>query len=202
MRLIVGLGNPGDAYAGQRHNFGFMAADAIVRRHRFGAPRSKFHGRIAEGKVGEERVFVLWPLTYMNDSGRSVQAAMQFLKLDIGEVFVIHDELDLPLGKVRVKRGGGAGGHNGLRSLDAHLGPDYWRIRLGIDHPGIKDVVRYWVLQDFAKEQRPIAAEIVGAVAEHLPVLLANGESSFMNKVSLTLNPPPPKAPVVAPKES
>ena len=202
MRLIVGLGNPGDAYAGQRHNFGFMAADAIVRRHPFGAPRSKFHGRVAEGKVGEERVFVLCPLTYMNDSGRSVQAAMQFLKLDISEVFVIHDELDLPLGKVRVKRGGGAGGHNGLRSLDAHLGPDYWRIRLGIDHPGIKDVVRYWVLQDFAKEERPFAALIVEAVAEHLPVLFASGESSFMNKVSLTLNPPAPKAPVVAPKES
>jgi PTH1 family peptidyl-tRNA hydrolase len=202
MRLVAGLGNPGEAYQGQRHNFGFMAADEIVRRHPFSAPRDKFHGRIAEGTIGEERVFVLCPLTYMNDSGRSVQAAMQFLKIDVADLFVIHDELDLPLGKVRVKRGGGAGGHNGLRSLDAHVGPDYWRIRLGIDHPGIKDVVRYWVLQDFSKEQRALAAEVVSAVALHLPVLFRDGENSFMNKVSLALNPPPPKAPVVTPGQS
>jgi len=202
VRLVVGLGNPGQAYAGQRHNFGYMAAGEIVRRHPFKTPREKFHGEVAEGTIGGERAVVLCPLTYMNDSGRSVQAVMQFLKIDVGDVYVIHDELDLPLGKVRVKRGGGAGGHNGLRSIDQYVGPDYWRIRLGIDHPGIKDVVRYWVLQDFSKEQRKLAAEVVAAVAEHLPVLFKDGDSSFMNKVSLQLNPPPPKPDVVSPRQS
>ncbi len=202
MRLVVGLGNPGAAYAGHRHNFGFLAAGEIHRCHRFSPPRDKFHGLLAEGKIAGERVGLLCPRTFMNDSGRAVQAAMQFHKLDLENVFVIHDELDLPLGKIRVKRGGGAGGHNGLRSIDAHVGPDYWRIRLGIDHPGLKDVVRDWVLRDFGKEERAVAEQVAAAVAEHLPVLFRDGDSSFMNKVTLTLNPPPPKPPIAPPDQS
>ncbi|HVO04412.1 MAG TPA: aminoacyl-tRNA hydrolase, partial [Candidatus Cybelea sp.] len=138
MRLIVGLGNPGPRYAGNRHNIGFMAADAIVRRYSFGPIKERFHGLAAEGTIEGEKVLALAPQTFMNDSGRAVQAALQFYKLQPEDVIVIYDEIDLPLGKVRVKRNGGAGGHNGIRSIDAHIGPDYWRVRIGVDHPGQK----------------------------------------------------------------
>lgn len=129
----------------------------------------------------------------MNDSGRAVQAALQFYKLEPGDVTVIHDEIDLPLGKVKVKRGGGAGGHNGLRSIDAHIGPDYWRIRLGVGHPGVKTAVKNFVLMDFGKEERKLVDEINAVCAEHLPLLFSTDENKYMNKINITLNPPEPK---------
>jgi len=193
MLLVVGLGNPGPEYAGNRHNIGFMAVDEIVRRHGFGAARARFHGLAAEGSLGGEKVVALKPQTYMNDSGRSVAAAVQFYKLDPQQVIVIYDEIDLPLGKVRVKRGGGSGGHNGIRSIDAHIGPDFWRVRLGVGHPGHKDLVQRHVLSDFSKSEREQVARVIEAVAESMPILAAGDENSFMNKVNMILNPPRPR---------
>ena len=193
MRLIVGLGNPGPRYADNRHNIGFMAVDEIVRRYSFGPVRAKFHGGVAEGTIGPEKVVCLCPTTFMNESGRAVQAAMQFYKLAPGDITVIHDEIDLPLGKVKVKKGGGAGGHNGIRSIDAHIGPEYWRIRLGVGHPGDRGLVKNFVLMDFGKEERKLVADINAACAEALPLLFGADENRFMNKVNLALNPPPPK---------
>jgi PTH1 family peptidyl-tRNA hydrolase len=195
MRLIVGLGNPGPRYADNRHNIGFLAVDEIVRRYSFGPIKTKFHGAIAEGNIGSEKVICLCPTTFMNDSGRAVQAALQFYKLEPGDITVIHDEIDLPLGKVKVKRGGGAGGHNGLRSIDAHIGPDYWRIRLGVGHPGVKAAVKNFVLMDFGKEERKLVDEINAVCAENLPLLFGADENKYMNKINITLNPPPPKDP-------
>jgi PTH1 family peptidyl-tRNA hydrolase len=194
MRLLVGLGNPGPRYAGNRHNIGFMAVDAIVRRHSFSAIRERFHGLTAEGTIDGEKVLALAPQTFMNDSGRSVQAALQFFKLQPNDVIVLYDEIDLPLAKVKVKRGGGAGGHNGIRSIDAHIGPDYWRIRLGVDHPGQKELVKSYVLMDFFKEEQPQVQAMLDAVTDSIPLMIAGEDGRFMNKVSLTLNPPPPKA--------
>jgi len=193
VRLIVGLGNPGPRYAGNRHNIGFMAADAIVRRHSFSNIRERFHGLTAEGTIEGEKVLVLAPETFMNDSGRAVQAALQFFKLTPPEVIVIYDEIDLPLGKVRTKRAGGTGGHNGIRSIDAHIGADYWRIRLGVDHPGQKELVKAYVLTDFFKEEQPQVKAVIDAVAEAIPLMIAGDDGRFMNKVSVMLNPPPPK---------
>jgi len=193
MRLIVGLGNPGPRYAGNRHNIGFMAVDEIVRRYSFGPVRERFHGGIAEGSIGGEKAICLCPTTFMNDSGRAVQAAVQFYKLQPADVIVIHDEIDLPLGKVKVKKGGGAGGHNGLRSIDAHIGPDYWRVRLGVGHPGVKNLVKNFVLMDFGKEERQLVDKINAACADHLPLLIGGDDNRFMTKVSLVLNPPAPK---------
>lgn len=194
MRLIVGLGNPGPRYAGNRHNIGFMAADAIVRRHSLGNIRERFHGLTAEGTIGGEKVLALAPETFMNDSGRAVQAALQFFKLAPADTIVIYDEIDLPLGKVRTKRGGGAGGHNGIRSIDAHIGEDYWRVRLGIDHPGVKELVKAYVLQDFFKEERPQVQAVIDAVAEAIPLMIAGDDGRFMNKVNVILNPKPEKS--------
>ncbi|WP_374373726.1 aminoacyl-tRNA hydrolase [Dongia sp.] len=193
MRLIVGLGNPGPRYAGNRHNIGFMAVDEIVRRYSFGPIKSRFHGAVAEGEIAGEKTICLCPTTFMNDSGRAVQAALQFYKLAPGDIIVLHDEIDLPLGKVRVKKGGGAGGHNGLRSIDAHIGADYWRIRMGVGHPGVKEMVKNFVLMDFGKEEMKEVARINIACADALPFLFTKHENEFMNKVNLALNPPPPK---------
>jgi PTH1 family peptidyl-tRNA hydrolase len=193
MRLIVGLGNPGPRYADNRHNIGFMAVDEIVRRYSFGPVKAKFQGGVAEGNIGADRAICLCPTTFMNESGRAVQAAMQFYKLAPDDILVIHDEIDLPLGKVKVKKGGGAGGHNGLRSIDAHIGPEYWRVRLGVGHPGVKSLVKNFVLMDFGKEERRLVDEINQVCADNLPLLLAGDENKFMTKVSLALNPPPPK---------
>jgi peptidyl-tRNA hydrolase, PTH1 family len=193
LRLLVGLGNPGPGYAGNRHNIGFMAADAIFRRHGFGSWRSRFHGLLAEGQIEGEKVILLKPMTYMNDSGRAVAAAAQFYKLEPESIIVIHDEIDLLPGKLRVKQGGGAAGHNGLRSLDAHIGPMYWRIRLGVGHPGLAELVHPYVLQNFAKEEQPMIGTLVEATAEALPLLIAGNENGFMNKVTLAVNPPKPK---------
>jgi PTH1 family peptidyl-tRNA hydrolase len=193
MRLLVGLGNPGPRYAGNRHNIGFMAVDAIVRRHSFSSIRERFHSLTAEGTIGAEKVLAMAPQTFMNDSGRAVQAAVQFFKLQPEDVIVIYDEIDLPLAKVRAKRGGGAGGHNGIRSIDAHIGPDYWRIRMGVDHPGQKERVKSYVLMDFFKEEHAQVQAMLDAVTDAIPLMIAGDDGRFMNKVNLALNPPPPK---------
>ena len=186
MRLWVGLGNPEPGMARQRHNVGFMALDAIARRHGFGPWRQRFKGVVAEGTVGGERVLALKPLTYMNGSGESVQPAAAFFKLPPEAITAFHDELDLAMGKVRVKRGGGAAGHNGLRSMDRQLGtPEYWRVRLGIGHPGSKERVHGHVLGDFAKADQPLLAGLLDAVADAAPMLAADRPEDFMTRVAL-----------------
>lgn len=185
MLLLVGVGNPGPEHAGQRHNIGFMAVDAIVRRHGFSPWRSKFQSLVAEGTVAGNKVLVLKPATYMNRSGQAVAAAAQFYKLTPSELIVVHDELDLRPGKLRVKRGGGSAGHNGLRSIDAHVGPEYLRVRIGIGHPGEKDLVTSYVLHDFAKEERARMDALVEAMAEAFPLLATGDEVGFMNKVAI-----------------
>lgn len=195
MHLLVGLGNPGSRYAGNRHNIGFMAADEIVRRHGFSAWRKRFQGEISEGSFGPEKVLVLKPMTYMNESGRSVGEAMRFFDIDPAQVIVLYDELDLEPGKVRVKFGGGAAGHNGIRSISAHVGPHFQRVRLGIGHPGDRNMVQPHVLSDFAKADRTWLEPLLAAVAEHIALLVAGEEASFQNKVHLALNPAPEKPP-------
>src|SRR5213080_4802597 len=155
MLLLVGLGNPGLQYAGNRHNIGFMALDAIAKRNGIRPWRRRFQGLSAEGLLGGERALLLLPGTYMNDSGRAVAEAAHFYKLDVGQVVVFHDEIDLAPAKVRVKVGGGVAGHNGLRSITAHIGNDYRRVRIGVGHPGVKELVHAHVLSDFAKTERP-----------------------------------------------
>ena len=191
MRLVVGLGNPGSRYARNRHNIGFMAVDAIARRH--GAPgfRNRFKGELAEGPIGGERVLLLKPQTFMNLSGESVGEAARFFKILPSEIVVIHDEIDLRPGKLRVKRGGGSAGHNGLRSIDGLLGPDYWRIRLGVGHPGIKELVQPYVLQNFSGEELTGWVEpLLGAVAETIPLLLSGAPDAFMSEVARRFAPP------------
>ncbi|HEX4261056.1 MAG TPA: aminoacyl-tRNA hydrolase [Acetobacteraceae bacterium] len=194
MLLWVGLGNPEPAMLRQRHNVGFMAIDAIAARHGFSAWRQRFKGVIAEGIVGGERVLALKPLTYMNDSGEAVQPAAAFFKLPPEAITVWHDELDLSPGKVRVKRGGGAAGHNGLRSIDRRMGSqDYWRVRLGIGHPGQKERVLGHVLADFSRGDRDWLVEMLGAVADAAPLLAAGRAEDFMTRVAL-LAPVPGEA--------
>jgi PTH1 family peptidyl-tRNA hydrolase len=185
MRLIVGLGNPGPRYARNRHNVGFMAAEALARRYGFPAFRDRFKGELAEGAIAGERRLLLRPQTFMNDSGESVLAAMSFYKIVPDDIVVIHDELDLRPGKVRVKRGGGSAGHNGLRSIDAMIGPDYWRIRIGVGHPGIKELVQPYVLQNFpVDEARLWVVPLLDAVAETIPLLLDGAAQTFMSEVA------------------
>ena len=196
MLLLVGLGNPGPGHAGNRHNLGFMAVDEIVRRHRFGTPRARFHGLVAEGEVAGHKIIALEPATYMNDSGRAVEAAAHFYKLAPEQVVVIHDEVDLPPGRLKVKRGGGAGGHNGIRSLDGHIGQDYRRVRIGIGHPGVKELVQPYVLQNFpAEEVDDWVAPLIDAVAQTIPLLLAGDAPAFMSEVARRCAPPDDKAP-------
>ncbi|MGP1397397.1 MAG: aminoacyl-tRNA hydrolase [Inquilinaceae bacterium] len=185
MLLLVGLGNPGSQYAYHRHNIGFMALDDIVERHGFGPFRSRFRGQVAEGTLDGVKTIALKPLTFMNESGRSVGEAVRFYKLAPENIIVIHDELDLAPGKCKVKRGGGAGGHNGLRDLDAHIGKDYWRVRLGIGHPGHKDRVHGYVLHDFAKTDEAWLDPLLEAVADAIPLLAASEPERFMTKVAL-----------------
>ena len=168
MLLFVGLGNPGAKYAHNRHNIGFMAVDEIARRHGFPPWRRRFQGETTEGSLDGERVVLLRPMTFMNESGRAVQEAAGFFKLAVGEVTVFQDELELPPAKVRVKVGGGIAGHNGLRSISAHIGNDYRRVRLGIGHPGVKELVHGYVLSDFAKDERPLMGALVEAIADSL----------------------------------
>lgn len=193
--LAVGLGNPGPAYAGNRHNIGYRAVDAIVDRFGWGPFRKRFQGEVAEGTLGGRRVIVLKPTTYMNESGRAVSTAARFFRITPEDVLVFQDELDLAAGKLRVKRGGGHAGHNGLRSIHAHIGPDYRRVRLGIGHPGEKGRVVGHVLKDFAKADQTWLDPLLDAVAEYFPLLVKDDDAQFMSKVALTLNPPPPKPP-------
>jgi peptidyl-tRNA hydrolase, PTH1 family len=183
--LLIGLGNPGKKYAGHRHNIGFMVIDRLIGDYHFSAPKKAFGGEIAEGKIGEQKVFSFKPLGYMNTSGGPASELSRFYKVPLERTIVFHDELDLPLGKLRIKRGGGNGGHNGLKSLDAHLGPEYQRVRIGINHPGDKDLVSDHVLSDFTKAERPLAALMVSEISRHIGLLLAGNEAEFMNKIAL-----------------
>ncbi len=198
MKLFVGLGNPGDKYRSNRHNIGFMAVDRIAERHGFSSWRKKFQGLISEGTIGGERVTLLKPETYMNESGRAVGEAQRFLKIPLSDIYVFHDELDLAPGKVKVKAGGGNAGHNGLRSITAHIENDYKRVRLGIGHPGSKDVVIYHVLNDFAKADREWLRALLDAVADAAPFLAKGDDARFLSDVArLTqqeLEPSSPKA--------
>ncbi|MGJ5034637.1 MULTISPECIES: aminoacyl-tRNA hydrolase [unclassified Bradyrhizobium] len=187
MLLFVGLGNPGAKYARNRHNIGFMAVDEIARRHRFSPWRRRFQGETSEGTLDSERVILLKPTTYMNESGRAVQEAASFFKLGVGDVTVFQDELELSPGKLRVKVGGGIAGHNGLRSISAHLGNDYRRVRLGIGHPGVKELVHGHVLSDFAKSDMPWVEALCEAVADNAGLLTGRRDSTFANKVHLAL---------------
>jgi len=195
MHLIVGLGNPGSKYQGNRHNIGFMAVDEIVRRHGFSPWRKRFQGETSEGAMAGGKILVLKPQTYMNESGRAVGEAMRFFDIDPAAVIVLYDELDLEPGKVRVKLGGGAAGHNGIRSLIAHCGPHFVRVRMGIGHPGDKALVHAHVLSDFAKADRDWLDPLIQAVGEYSPLLVSGEEGSFQNKVHLALNPAPEKPP-------
>jgi len=190
MRLFVGLGNPGAKYAGNRHNIGFMAVDRIAAEHGFAPWRAKFQGQIAEGRLGGEKVILLKPETYMNLSGDSVQAALQFYKLAPEDVTVFHDELDLAPGKCRVKQGGGHAGHNGLRSIHSHIGETYARVRLGIGHPGHKDRVSAYVLSDFAKSDRDWLEDLMRGISDGAPDLARGDGARFLNAVALRMAPP------------
>jgi PTH1 family peptidyl-tRNA hydrolase len=187
MLLFVGLGNPGTRYARNRHNIGFMAVNEIARRHGFTPWRRRFQGEATEGTLASERVILLKPTTYMNDSGRAVQEAANFFKIGASDITVFQDELELPPGKVRVKVGGGIAGHNGLRSLTSHIGNDYRRVRLGIGHPGVKELVHAYVLSDFFGEEGPWVTALCEAVAENAPLLATRHDASFQNKVHLAM---------------
>jgi PTH1 family peptidyl-tRNA hydrolase len=189
--LFAGLGNPGAKYANNRHNVGFMAADAIARRHDFSPWTKKFQGLIAEGRLGGEKTILLKPQTFMNLSGQSVGEAMRFYKLQPADLTVFYDELDLIAGKVRVKTGGGAGGHNGIRSIDQHCTKDYRRVRIGIGHPGIKEMVHGHVLGDFAKSDGEWLEPLLDAVAEHAGLLAKGDDNGFMNKLTLAVQNAP-----------
>jgi len=185
MLLLVGLGNPGSRYAGHRHNIGFMAVDAIAKRRGIGPWRRRFQGVAAEGPLGGERALLLLPGTYMNDSGRAVAEAAHFYKLGLPDIIVFHDEIDLAPGKVRVKTGGGIAGHNGLRSISAHIGNEYRRVRIGVGHPGVKDLVHAYVLSDFAKEERPWVEALCALVDDNAELLAKGQDASFQNKLHL-----------------
>jgi peptidyl-tRNA hydrolase, PTH1 family len=191
MLLLVGLGNPGARYARQRHNIGFMAIDAVARAHRFGPWRSKFSSLISEGLLGDVRVLLQKPQTFMNLSGHAVAEAARFYKLPLDQIVVCHDELDLVAGKVRIKTGGGVAGHNGLRAIAAQLGsPDFKRVRMGIGHPGDKDRVTGHVLGDFSAEDREWLERLLDAFAEAAPLLAAGDDAGCMNRIALRMQPP------------
>lgn len=199
MKLLVGLGNPGAQYQGNRHNIGFMAIDAIAAAHGISTWKSKHAGLLAEGSVGGERVLLLKPQTFMNKSGDSVQQVARFYKLANADIIVFYDELDLAPGKVRVKVGGGNGGHNGLRSIDPQIGLDYKRVRLGIGHPG-KEFVTHHVLGDFAKADKAWLDPLLDEIARQAPLLLKGDDSGFMNKLALAVKgEEPAKADKIAP---
>jgi peptidyl-tRNA hydrolase, PTH1 family len=187
MRLVVGLGNPGTQHVGNRHNIGFMAVQEIARRHGIGPWRRRFQGVATEGPIGAERVLLLLPGTYMNESGRAVGEAAHFYKLALSDIVVLHDEVDLPPGKVRVKAGGGIAGHNGLRSISAHIGNDYRRVRIGIGHPGAKEMVHGHVLGDFSKAEREWVDALAGVIADNAGLLAKGDDATFQNKVHLAM---------------
>ncbi|MDF8335429.1 aminoacyl-tRNA hydrolase [Novosphingobium cyanobacteriorum] len=188
MQVWVGLGNPGPQYALHRHNVGFMALDTIAEVHSFGPVQKKFQGWVQEGRIGTQKVLLLKPATFMNESGRSVGEALRFYKLGVEALTVFHDELDLAPFKVKVKQGGGTAGHNGLRSIDKHLGPDFRRVRIGIGHPGHKDRVTGHVLGNFAKTEQDDLTDMLGAMAAEADWLAKGDDVRFMNDVTLRLN--------------
>lgn len=190
MKLFVGLGNPGPKYARQRHNIGFMAVDRIAADHGFAPWRGKFQGALSEGRLGTEKVVLLKPETFMNKSGQSVGEAMRFFKLEPADVVVFHDEIDLAPGKLRVKHGGGHAGHNGLRSLHAHIGDGYTRVRMGVGHPGQKDKVPGYVLHDFPKADEAWLEDMLRGCSDGAPDLAEGDTGRFQNAVALRLNPP------------
>ncbi|MFC5757088.1 MULTISPECIES: aminoacyl-tRNA hydrolase [unclassified Rhizobium] len=191
MLIIAGLGNPGAKYAGNRHNIGFMAVDAIHRRHSFSPWSKKFKAEISEGELAGEKVLLIKPQTFMNLSGEAVGEAMRFYKLQPSDLVAIYDELDLPAGKARLKTGGGHGGHNGIKSLDAHCGREYRRLRLGIGHPGVKDLVHNHVLGDFAKADQAWLEPLLDTLADNAEMLVRNEDSQLMNKIALALGGKP-----------
>lgn len=188
MLLFVGLGNPGARYVNNRHNIGFVALEAIAKRHGIAPWRRRFQGAAVEGVLGGAKTLLLLPGTFMNESGRAVAEAVNFYKLGLGDVVVFHDELDLPAGKLRMKTGGGNAGHNGLRSITAHVGNEYRRVRIGIGHPGDKNRVHDYVLQDFAKAERDWVDTITDAIADNAPLIAQGQDASFQNKVHLAMN--------------
>ena len=185
MQLWVGLGNPGPQYAMHRHNAGYMAADTIAEVHSFGPVQKKFSGWMQDGRIAGERIILLKPATFMNESGRAVGEALRFYKLDTAALTVFHDELDLAPFKVKVKQGGGTAGHNGLRSIDQHLGPDFRRVRIGIGHPGHKDRVTGYVLGNYAKTELDDLAEMLGAIAGEADWLAKGDDARFMSEIAL-----------------
>jgi PTH1 family peptidyl-tRNA hydrolase len=187
--LIAGLGNPGADYARNRHNAGFMAVDVIHASFDFKPWRARFSGLLSEGKLGDRKTYLLKPMTYMNDSGDSVGAAMRYFKLPLSAVVVMHDEIDLAAAKIRAKTGGGDAGHNGLRSITAALGPDYRRVRIGVGHPGEKTKVHGHVLNNFSKADETWLVPLLSAIAEAAPLLAKDDDVGFMNKVALLLKP-------------
>ena len=201
MKLIVGLGNPGAKYARNRHNIGFMAVERMAADHGFGPWKSKFQGSLSEGRFGSARAVLLRPETFMNKSGDSIAAAMRFYKIEAEDVVVLHDELDLAPGKVKFKMGGGHAGHNGLRSVHAHLGADYGRVRLGIGHPGHKDRVAGYVLSDFAKAEGQWLDDVLRGVSDGAPYLAEGDSAKFMNAVSLRTAPARPSTGTKGPQK-
>jgi PTH1 family peptidyl-tRNA hydrolase len=201
MRLLVGLGNPGAEYAFNRHNIGFLAIDAIAAHFRFSPWRARFQGLVAEGSIAGTKVLAVKPATYMNLSGQSVGEAARFFKVTAENVIVIYDEIELVPGKVKVKQGGGSAGHNGIKSLDSHIGPDYWRVRLGVGRPDGKAQVKGHVLQNFAKSDMDWLGPLLNAVAEATPLLIAGDENKFMTRIALAMNPPPAKQDATPPRK-
>ena len=190
MKLFVGLGNPGRDYAGHRHNIGFMALDRIAEDHGLGPWKQKFQGEVAEGRLGSDKVLLLKPGTFMNRSGQSVGEAARFYKIAPEDIVVFHDELDLAPGRLKVKQGGGHAGHNGLRSIHAHIGEAYGRVRLGIGHPGRKELVAGYVLHDFAKADQDWLDDLLRGISDGAPLLADGDNAGFMNKVALRTSPP------------
>lgn len=188
MLLLAGLGNPGPKYAANRHNIGFLAADAIAARYRFQPWRSRFQSDAAEGELGGVKTLLLKPRTYMNESGRAIAEASRFFKISLPDIVILHDELDLPPGRLRAKLGGGNAGHNGLRSITAHLGNEYRRVRLGIGHPGAKELVHSYVLSDFAKAEHGWVTSLVGAIADNAELLARGEDASFQNRIHLAMH--------------
>jgi peptidyl-tRNA hydrolase, PTH1 family len=187
MRLLVGLGNPGAEYVRHRHNIGFMAVDAIRSRHGLPPWRRRFHGVAAEGELAGERVVLLLPGTFMNNSGLAVAEAAHFYRIETGDLVVFHDEIELPPAKVRVKTGGGNAGHNGLRSISSHVGNDYRRVRIGVGHPGVKELVHNHVLSDFAKAERPWVEAVCDIIADNAGLIPKGDDANFQNKVHLAM---------------
>jgi peptidyl-tRNA hydrolase, PTH1 family len=192
MRLLVGLGNPGSSYAHNRHNIGFMALEQMARDHGFSPWRARFQGHVCEGTVGDVKVLALKPNTFMNLSGQAVGEAARFYKIEPDDILIFYDELELAPGRLKAKLGGGSAGHNGIKSIDAHVGPNTWRVRMGIGHPGDKNLVSGYVLQDFAKADQTWLAPFLESASTALPLLVSGDASKFMTKVALLTKPTTP----------